>query len=208
MANLIVVLDRHHLEQPLFMKLFGQKIRRVKSERLIILHADSAYTQRLIDSGSDAEKAIIRSTKEINLKLVNLLAENGHSAASLHGYHKQAVFKTETQQLVINPSYFLQHPETVITVCSNLVLDSDLKSTTPTPLGNLAVELKQHLCFDGILCFAQTESLSTSFKVNKPSEVDILNGAPEELVSTKGFFHMTTIADFDEKNVLDNSILL
>lgn len=208
MPNLIVVLDRYHLEQPLFMKLFGQKIRRVKSGRMLILHADSAYTQRLIDSGMEAEKAVVRSTKELSLKLVNLLAEHGHSAAALHGYHKQAIVLTETNDLVIDRSYFLQHPETVISVCSNLVMQVDEQKTLPAPLALLAIELKQALDFDGVLCFAQSEALSTSFKEMSPSEVDILNWVPEELVSAHGHIKMTTIADFDEKNVFQDSILL
>lgn len=208
MLNLIIVLDRYHLEQPLFMKLFGQKIRRVKSGRLLILHADSAYTQRLIDSGTEPEKAVVRSTKEISLKLVNLLAEYGHSAAALHGYHKQAIVLTESNQLVIDRSYFLQHPETVITICSNLVMLAHEQRTSPVPLASLAIELKKSLEFDGILCFAQSEVLSTSFKEKAPSEVDVLNWVPEELVSAHGHIKMTTIADFDEKNVYQESILL
>ncbi|TNE69282.1 hypothetical protein EP331_14500 [bacterium] len=208
MKSFIVLLDKYHLDQPLFMKVFGQKIRSAKKGRLIILHADNSFTKQLIANGSNPEQALTRATKEINLKLVNLLAEYGIPAISMHGYLKNAISVSEFGDISVDTSFFNQHPDSVATVLSNLAFDQSTEKVSPISVSKLALALKNQLDIDEVLVFAQDEAISRSFIKQAPSEVELLNMIPEEIISSAKGFKLTTIADFDEKNVLESAVSL
>ena len=208
MQKLLLIIDKEHLNQPLFMKLFGQKLRSLKQVQAYILHGDNSYTDQLIENGMDAAKATERATKEINHKLVALLAENGISALGLHGYHREIVQQSIDNIIEVDSSKLKNHPDSVTLVFSHLIFDLASKSVQPAPLSTLANAIKRALNIDEILCFAVSEQVSQSFKNEPPSYIDCLNLAPKEVLNDISGIKMTTIADFDEKNLLELAVSL
>ncbi len=70
----IAVLDYEHLDNGMFLTAFAKALSQQKS-RGIILHGDSEYTERLIQTGIMREEATIRAMKDLNHRLVALFAD-------------------------------------------------------------------------------------------------------------------------------------
>ena len=86
----IAVLDYDHLDNGLFLKTFANAIANHK-ERGLILHSDSQYTDRIIQTGVMREDARIRAIKDLNNRLIALFADEGISAIGLNGYQRELI---------------------------------------------------------------------------------------------------------------------
>lgn len=157
MSSFILILDREHLEQPLFMKLFAQKLHPFKNNRLLIIHSDSEYTQRLIENGAEPKKAKERAIKEINQKLVSLLADNGIPALGFHGFHRNTVVKSKSGSFQVDSTLLKNHPSSVALLFSTLISDEEAQTTSFIEPAELALLLKNELNYDDIFAFALTD---------------------------------------------------
>ena len=170
--NYIAVLDHDHLDNNLFLKAFADAISRQRNVKGIILHGDSAYTDRIIQTGVMREDARFRSTRELNTRLIALLADSGVPAIGVNGYQKEIIsYDSDTDQLTIKKSFFDSIPGQTFLVLSNLIHIKNSKSPQAFPLTKLAVSLQSELDFEELFAFKKSEE----------DEVMIKNDLPERL---------------------------
>ncbi len=115
----ITALDYEHLDNGMFLTAFARALSQ-KKERGIILHGDSEYTNRIIQTGVMREDATIRATKELSRRLVALLADEGVPVIALNGYQKSLVTITN-DRITIDKSQIENLPGETIILISNLV---------------------------------------------------------------------------------------
>lgn len=135
MQSYIAILDRYHLESALFLKSFAQALARQGTRKGIILHGDSEYTERLIQTGMMRQDAAVRATKDLNRRLIGLFADHNVSAIGLHGYQKDMVIH-DGNGLRINTDVLDSLPSSPFLVISNLAMRNE--EITPEPLSSFA----------------------------------------------------------------------
>ncbi|MFN1834140.1 hypothetical protein AB2B38_002665 [Balneola sp. MJW-20] len=146
MNNYIAVLDRQHLENTIFLTSFARSLAQQKTRKGIILHGDSEYTDRLIQTGMMREDAEIRAIRDLNRRLIGLFADQGVSAIGLNGYQKGLIRKVENE-LIFDKKGYRELPETPFLLLSNLIENDQgepLKIDLPELTRFLVKELKEH----------------------------------------------------------------
>lgn len=141
--HFIVVLTYEHLDNGMFLTAFARSLAK-KKKRGIVLHGDSEYTERIIQTGVMREDATIRAVKDLNHRLVALLADQGVSAVSLNGYQKSLV-KIENNSILIDSKQFYNLPGETIILLSNLAENRLEKKPVPLPLNHLAHSLQKEI---------------------------------------------------------------
>jgi len=194
-STLIILLDSEHLDQSLFMKSFAQKLVAFKKRRLILVHGDNSFSKQLIKNGMNENDAIERSIKEINLKLISLFADSVLPAIGIHGYQRNVV-KLENESIQIDGTYLNSLPEQAMLILTNLVGNSQTEMHKTISTAQLAFELSSRFANSTCLCFAVSDIANLSFKEIKPSEIELLNLVPEEVLRAGKSFYLTTLSDF------------
>ena len=165
----LAILDYDHLDDPFFMKQFATALSNQKHTSAVIVHGDSAYTDRIMQTGVMREEARIRSIKDLNHRLVALLADHGESSIGLHGYQKELVQRTEKGDLKIRSEWFEHRPPQTHLIISNLVHDSHNNKTVAVPLAKLSEELLLQVGFEPILIFPEGKpEVAPSSEETKP----------------------------------------
>lgn len=154
--DFIAVLDYEHLDNAMFLTSFARSLSR-KKKRGIILHGDSEYTERIIQTGVMREDAQTRAIKELNHRLVALFADEGISTISLNGFQKSLV-KTDGKRVVIDKKQILSFPQEPMLLISNLGLNTVTGKPVPIPLQELSVAFHKGFDLDGIDLFSIKES--------------------------------------------------
>ena len=87
MDTLLALLDRDHLDQTFFLKSLAKELAGAQQAgiRVVLLHGDSPYTDRIMQEGVMREEASSRAARDLNHRLVALLADAGVSAIGLVG---------------------------------------------------------------------------------------------------------------------------
>lgn len=135
----IAVLNYEHLDNSLFLSALARAISRKKS-RGILLHADSEYTNRIIQTGVMRENAELRAMKELNHRLIALFADEGVPAIGLNGYQKSLI-RTEGEEIVVDRQQLMSLPEVPLLVISSLCDSVDGNTPISVPLAKLAEAL-------------------------------------------------------------------
>lgn len=148
----LAILDHAHLDNNLFLSAFARSVAR-HSNPGIILHGDSEYTDRIIQGGVMREDARLRAMKELNRRLVGLLADEGVAAIGLNGSQKELVrYEAETDEIRIDSGQFRSLPQQPALVLSALAAGPG-GSPLPVPLPILAGQLKTALELKEIILF-------------------------------------------------------
>ncbi len=183
----IAIIDYEHLDHSLFMKSFSEAMAQQVGCSGIILHGDSAYTERLIQTGTMRDEATIRSTRDLNHRIVALLADNGVAGIGLNGYQKQIIKKTGNT-LHINDSWIEERPAGTHLVLSNLIWDADAQKIVSMPLHTLAEALTIQLNRDTVVIFSTDDDYESIFLKNNSDDetsagqvLDFSNKIPKEL---------------------------
>lgn len=87
----IAVLDHHHLENTLFLNSFAKSLAKLGDRKGLVIHGDSPYTDRLIQTGMMREDARMRAIKDLNKRLVGLFADQGIATIGIHAFQKGLV---------------------------------------------------------------------------------------------------------------------
>ncbi len=184
----IAVIDYDRLDHPLFMKSFSEAMGQQKDCSGIILHGDSGYTDRLIQTGMMREDAVVRSTSDLNHRIVALLADNGVSAVGVNGYQKN-IISLSGPKLTIDRHWIDSRPPGTHLILSNLVRDESNQKITPVSLRVLADALSARLECGTVILFFREDSSDSVFtdssnqKTNgTKSRGDLLGMVPEELL--------------------------
>lgn len=64
--SFIAVLDHEHLENSIFLTSFAKSLAQLGDRKGIVIHGDSPYTDRLIQTGMMREDARLRAIKDLN----------------------------------------------------------------------------------------------------------------------------------------------
>lgn len=172
--NFIAVLDYDHLDNGIFLTAFAQAMAQVNDAHGIIIHGDSDYTERIMQTGIMRDEAMERSIKGLNKRLIALLADEGVSTIGLNSFQRNIVSQTN-QGVVLDSKYLDSLPPQPHLLLSNLIRDqrSDSKhSTVPFPLADFAVLLKDELHYDEILIFSNEESDEIFTNQNRPRQIN------------------------------------
>ena len=144
----------------------------------MMIHADSAYTTRITETGVLTETARIRAVKELNHRLTALFADEGIPLIAINGYQRDTIVQSG-QELTLNSSYLLDLGSKTNVLISNLIADGEGK-TIQLPLAKLAKALHAQLHFEHIIAFDandKPESLIMTGETDEAAE----NVLPDEL---------------------------
>ena len=154
--DFLAVLDYEHLDNGVFLTSFARSLAQ-KKERGIVIHGDSEYTERIIQTGVMRKEARIRAIKELNHRLVALFADQGISTIAVNGYQKSMV-TTDGDDLTINQDQINSFPPQPTLLLSNLALNKISKTPEPVSLPNLADRLSKLFNLSRITLFSIDDS--------------------------------------------------
>lgn len=145
MSQYVALLDFEHLDHSVFLKSLAQSLSAHKTRKGILVHGDSEYTNRLIQTGMMRKDARKRSIMDLNHRLVALFADHGVSTIGLHGYQKELISKKDGK-LSLNRKVYNELPDSPLLLISSLVnSDDDDEYITPVELAEfLTKELENH----------------------------------------------------------------
>tara|TARA_R100000541_G_scaffold19280_1_gene29252 strand:+ start:6241 stop:6885 length:645 start_codon:yes stop_codon:yes gene_type:complete len=145
LSSYVALIDFEHLDHPVFLKSLSQSLASHKSRKGILIHGDSEYTNRLMQTGMMREDARKRAVMDLNHRLVALFADHGVSTIGLHGYQKELVQKTESG-LKLNKKVFNALPESPTLLISSLIgYENERMYIPPVELAQFLVnELDDH----------------------------------------------------------------
>ncbi|MEX0647459.1 MAG: hypothetical protein WEA56_09970 [Balneolaceae bacterium] len=139
----IAVLEYEHLDNGMFLNAFAQALSR-KNSRGIIIHGDSEYTERIIQTGVMREEATIRAVKDLNHRLVALFADQGISTIAVNG-HQKSLLRFEENSVEVDLQQLKKFPSQPVILLSALAVENGTGRVIPVPLPDLARTLKTSL---------------------------------------------------------------
>lgn len=150
----IAVLDHEHLDNSLFLTSFAKSIAALGDRKGIIVHGDSPYTDRLIQTGIMREDARLRATKDLNKRLVGLFADQGVPTIGVHGFQKNLITKKE-QSIEVDRAGLNSLHTVPNLLLSNLVAHNG--EAHHIPLANFTRMLSINLDEVDVLLFSKNE---------------------------------------------------
>jgi hypothetical protein len=156
--DFIAVLEYEQLDNGLFLTSFARALARRK-KRGIILHGDSEYTDRLIQTGMMREDARVRAIKDLNHRLIALFADQGVSAIGLNGYQKSMI-RLAGSDIEINKEMIEALPGHPMLLISNLIESSGDTNMAAVPLSRLSAVLQKLFDVDDLVLFTIHEASS------------------------------------------------
>ncbi|MBO6620651.1 MAG: hypothetical protein JJ892_11190 [Balneola sp.] len=145
MSYYVALIDFDHLDHPVFLKSLAQSLAAHKTRKGILIHGDSEYTNRLMQTGMMREDARERAIMDLNHRLVALFADHGVSAIGLQGFQKELIQKSDSG-LQLNKKVFDDLPDSPMLLISSLINDGKKRSfIPPVELAEFLVEeLEDH----------------------------------------------------------------
>lgn len=117
--DFISVLNYEQLDNNFFLTSFAKSLAK-KKDPGIILHGDSEHTERVIQTGMMREDAEIRAMKELNRRLVSLLADEGIPSVGINGYQKSA-FRQNGKEILASRKALESIPAGPVLILSGLI---------------------------------------------------------------------------------------
>src|SRR6056297_2947620 len=170
--HFLAVLDYEHLDNGMFLTTFAKTLSK-KNKRGIIIHGESEYTERIIQTGVMRDEATIRSIKDLNHRLVALFADEGVPTIALNGYQKSTI-KYKKGELMIDTGYLANLPEQPMILLSSLAEDAESGKPVNIPLPLLAGSLKHAFEIPKITIFSKKENVEI-FSEKLPDNTIIVN---------------------------------
>lgn len=152
--SFIAVLDHHHLENSIFLTAFAKSLAKLGKRKGIIVHGDSPYTDRLIQTGMMREDARLRAIKDLNKRLIGLFADYGVATIGIHGFQKNLISK-EGEKVSLDTSKIEEFHAVPNLLISNLV--DEQGETTHIPLPKFTRSLAEQIDNAEILLFSKNE---------------------------------------------------
>ena len=156
--NFLTVLDYDHLDNGMFLTAFARSLAQ-KKESGIIIHSDSEYTDRLIQTGMMREDARLRAIKDLNHRLIALFADQGVSTIGVNG-HQKSLIQLYGEEIRINREQVRRFPSQPMLLISGLA--EDLSGDTPKALSlpEMARSFQQSFDIEEVILFSTDESSS------------------------------------------------
>lgn len=214
MKNYIAILDYEHLENPIFLKSFAQALAKHKNRKGIVVHGDSEYTNRIMQTGVMREEARLRAVKDLNRRLVSLFADYGVPTIGLQAFQKGLVKKENNNKIEVDIKQLQSLPNTPALLISSLV-DVSKSETFISPL-ELALSFQSQLeDYEIVLFSKKTENelfvgknILDHKKWDNLDNVFIDENLPDEFIDAKVEAILTTSLAFSEWPELKNATYL
>jgi len=212
----IAALDYEHLDNGVFLTTLARSLSQQQGEedlRSIIVHSDSEYTERIIQTGVMRQEARIRSVKDLNNRLVALFADQGVSTVGINPSQRNVITRTEGS-LHLDHSFLNTLPKKSVLLLSSLVWDTESKQSAIVELPELTSFLFNELQADQLFIFSKSDEAEIFTNPNKPEDLhwDGLDDSyqeqqiPDEFVDFGRSVQLTSARDFNQLPSLDASI--
>lgn len=165
----LAALDYEHLDNGMFLASFAKSLSQQEDVQPVIVHGDSAYTERVIQTGVMREDAKVRSIKDLNHRLIALFADEGVSAIGINGYQREFI-TIDNGNLHVDRSYYDSLPKQPILLISTLVQNKQTGKPQPVSLADLCAFLKETLQIDELFIFSSSDSDEIITDQDLPSE--------------------------------------
>jgi len=214
----LAVLDHDHLDDGVFLNSFAHSLSQQQNNKQIqpiILHTDSAYTDRIIQTGVMRNEATIRSMKDLNKRLVALFADEGVSTIGLNPYKKNLI-TLANGNLKMDHTILEGLPRRPVLLLSSLVQNLDTNEVEPIDLPQMIDFLQQELDHDELFIFMKSDES----EVFTPDDIDEAlswkhmpedfreEQIPDELDHLNRRIRITNARDFNQLPTLDHTILV
>lgn len=210
----IAVVDYEHLDNGVFLNAMADALAKQSVERAIIIHGDSEHTDRIMQLGIMREEAKVRSIKELNHRLIALLADSGVPTIGINGYQRDFIsYNSETGAFTIDHEYYNSLPPQPVLLISNLLRDATTGDTVALDLPDFAEHLQNELNVDPLVVFNRDDSdevLTESdiggeaFNWDNLSDKFKAKHLPEEFHSFNKTIKLTSARTFGELPKTDN----
>lgn len=202
----LFILDHEHLDNGGFLKLLSKKIAALRLDNFMLLHSDSAHTERIIQTGVMREQATIRSIKELNHRLTALFADEGVPLIAMNGFQRDTIrVASEDEHILhIDANYLKRLGGQTHVLLSSLA--GREHTPKPVPLAPLAEALHEALAFDYVIAFDASEDVSEIFASAKTSNGSDLPVRPKELKSSHLNIKVLKMRHMNDKAVFKKAI--
>lgn len=198
--SFIAVLDHEHLENSIFLTSFAKSLAQLGDRKGIVIHGDSPYTDRLIQTGMMREDARLRAIKDLNKRLIGLFADQGIATIGIHGFQKGLITRKENGIEIDTKALNALH-STPNLLLSNLIEENG--EAVHLPLPQFARSIKQNIDESEILLFSKNEKdeilISDSrseFTWSDIPESFTKESIPDEFQNFNHSVKITTATDF------------
>lgn len=216
--NYIAAIDYDHLDNGVFLTSLAQSLSHQQEQqdvRSIIIHSDSEYTERVIQTGVMREQARIRSIKDLNKRLVALFADEGVSTVGINP-NKRNVITISNGNINLDQSFLDSLPEESVLLLSTLVRDLDTGQPTILELPRLMNFMSDELSVDERFIFSKSdeaEVFTTSTEIQSlqwQSMEDTFREQqiPDEFAEFDRPVRITSARDFSQLPELNHSTLI
>lgn len=215
----LAALDHDHLDNGVFLttlaRSLAQQQQNDKNIRSIIVHTDSEYTERIIQTGVMRKEATIRSLKDLNKRLVALLADEGVSTIGINPY-KRNFITLEDGKLQLDHSFLNNISDQPILLISTLVQDLDQNKEVLVELTRLLTFLQQELNTYELVIFSKSDKSEVFTNNDMPSKISWKSmdkefrqvQIPDEFSKFNRQCYLITARDLGQFPSLENAILI
>lgn len=211
----LAALDYAHLDNGVFLSSLAQAISRQNKVRPILIHGDSEYTERIIQTGVMRDQATIRSIKDLNHRLIALLADQGVSTIGINGYQRELITLSDNG-LHMDIDYFESLPSQSALLLSTLVFDKNTGGARPVELNRLAAYLNESLPVEEFFIFSASDQDELFTEEEKPAKVkwDDIDELFQNKFIPEEFHHfgkaarLTTAREFNRIPNLDKTSMI
>lgn len=187
----IAVLDYDHLDNGLFLKTFANAVAKHK-HRGLILHSDSQYTDRIMQTGVMREDAKVRAIKDLNNRLIALFADQGVSAIGLNGYQRELITMTNGN-ISIDVEQLEKLPEQPVLLLSSLIYSHDSQQPVSAQLADVTAAFQDALTVEHTFLFVRSDDAELIKKE--------LPGTLSEVPDKESFIKETVPSEFQGSNL-------
>lgn len=152
----LAVIDYEHLDDGVFLSSLARSLTQIDYSRMVIVHGESAYTERIIQTGVMREEATLRSLRDLNNRLVALLADEGVSAVGLNSYRRPLV-RRENDRLELDREFLRKLPHGPLLLISALAMDMAENRPMPISLPRMTRFLGDKLDPEEVLLFCRSD---------------------------------------------------
>lgn len=204
----IAALDYDHLDNGVFLTSLARSLSQQQGNsdlRPIIIHSDSEYTERIIQTGVMRDEATVRSIKDLNNRLVALFADEGVSAIGLNPYQRNLITR-HNETLTLDHSFLDTLPSQSVLLLSTLVQNADEDEIETLSLPRLATFLYEELQADELFLFSKADEseIFTNDKSGSDLSWDAMDPKfkeqqiPDEFTNFSQTVRLTTARDFNQ----------
>ncbi|SMO64866.1 hypothetical protein [Fodinibius sediminis] len=214
----LAALDYAHLDNGVFLTSLARSLSQQQNNRdlrSIIVHTDSAYTDRIIQTGVMREEATVRSLKDLNKRLVALFADQGVSTIGLNPYRRNFITLRD-DQLALDHSFLERLPTEPVLLFSTLVQDLTRGQQVGIALPRMLRFLEDELKPDEVFFFTKSDESEVLTSTDHPDTMQwsTMDSSfrekqiPDELTSFDRPVRLSTARDFHHLPKTDHTILI